>query len=54
MKIDNIVNSTLKVVANENLNIEHDLAKEDSIKPLDQLLNEQKKEETKPNKTTNS
>lgn len=47
MKIDNIVNSTLKVVANENLNIEHDLIKEDSTKSLDQLVNEQKEDEQK-------
>jgi hypothetical protein len=42
MKIDNIIPSTLKVIASENLNIQKDLESQDSDKPLELLLNEQK------------
>ena len=42
MNIDNIVPSTLKVVASENLHIENDLNKAESSKTLDQLIHDQK------------
>lgn len=42
MNIDNIVSSTLKVTASENVNIQSDLEKADSSKTLEQLLNEEK------------
>ena len=42
MKIDNIISSTLKVVASDNLNIQKDLESKDSDKPIELLLNEQK------------
>lgn len=45
MKVDNIIPSTLKVVASENLNIQKDLDSEDSNKPIELLLNEQKKDQ---------
>ena len=41
MNIDNIIPSTLKVVASENLNIEEDLKKAESNKTLEQLVNEE-------------
>ena len=41
MNIDNIIPSTLKVVASENLNIEEDLKKVESSKTLEQLVNEE-------------
>ena len=42
MNIDNIVSSTLKVTASENLDIQSDLEKADSSKTLEQLINEEK------------
>lgn len=52
MKIDNIIPSTLKITASENLNIQKDLESEDSNKPIELLLNEQK-ENKKDQKSTN-
>ncbi len=46
MNIDNIVNSTLKVTASENLHIEADLQVAESAKSLDQLLHDQKENES--------
>jgi hypothetical protein len=45
MKIDNIIPSTLKVTANEKLNIQQDLKIEDPEKPLSELLNEKEKKD---------
>lgn len=42
MNIDNIVSSTLKVTASENVDILSDLQKVDSSKTLEQLINEEK------------
>lgn len=42
MNIDNIVPSTLKVIASENLHIENDLNQAESNKTLDQLIHDQK------------
>lgn len=41
MNIDQFIPSILKVTANENLNIEDDLKKDDSTKTLSQLINEE-------------
>lgn len=54
MNIDNIIPSTLKVVASENINIQDDLKQNDSSKSLEQLLHEEKenseKNENSPSK----
>lgn len=42
MNIDNIVSSTLKVTASENVDIQQDLEKADSSKTLEQLIHEEK------------
>jgi hypothetical protein len=42
MKIDNIIQSELKVVASENLNIQKDLETQDPEKSLEKIINEQK------------
>jgi hypothetical protein len=42
MNIDNIVSSTLKVIASENLDIQSDLEKSDPPKTLEQLIHEEK------------
>jgi len=49
MKIDNIIPSTLKVTASDNVNIQKDLESKDSDQPIELLLNEQqeKKENSK-------
>lgn len=44
MKFDNIIPSTLKIIASENINIQRDLESEDSNQPIEHLLNEQKEE----------
>lgn len=44
MNIDNIIGSTLKVTASNDLNIENDLNSEDSEKTLAQLLHEEKEQ----------
>jgi len=45
MNTDNIIPCILKVTASYNLNIENDLNQPESTKSLEQLINEQKKEE---------
>lgn len=42
MNIDNIVSSTLKVTASENLDIQTDLQMADSTKSIEQLIHEEK------------
>lgn len=49
MEIDNIANSTLKVTASSNLDINNDLKKADSSKTLAELLNEEKEKESQKN-----
>jgi hypothetical protein len=44
MNIDNIIASTLKVTASQDLNIENDLNTEDSNKTLNQLFYEKKQQ----------
>jgi hypothetical protein len=45
MKTDNIIPCILKVTASDKLNIEDDLKSPESAKSLEQLINEQEKEE---------
>jgi hypothetical protein len=49
MNIDHISPSILHVIAQENLNIQEDLAKE-GTKTISQLINEETKTETKTEK----
>ena len=51
MNIDHIVPSTLKVIASENVDIENDLNKPESSKSIEQLLDDQEKQQ--PEKETN-
>jgi hypothetical protein len=48
MKIDNIIPSTLKIVASENLNIQKDLIEQDPEKTLSEILNEKEEKEKTP------
>jgi hypothetical protein len=48
MKIDNIISSTLKVVASENLNIQKDLTEQDPEQTLSEILNEKEEKEKTP------
>lgn len=47
MKIDNIISSTLKVIASENINIQKDLETPDSEKNIQSIIDEQKEKTTK-------
>lgn len=47
MNIDNIIPSTLKVTASENLDIQQDLNMAESEKTINQLLNEQEENDIK-------
>jgi|688.fasta_scaffold291035_1 hypothetical protein len=49
MNIDNIIPSTLKVTASENLNVENDLTKAESTKTLEQLINEENQKDQDEN-----
>lgn len=46
MNIDHIVPSILKVTASENIDIENDLNQPESSKSIEQLLDDQEKEQS--------
>jgi len=45
MKLDNIIMSELKVIASENLDVQHDLNLPDPQKTLAQILHEEEEKE---------
>lgn len=47
MKLDNIIMSELKVIASENLDVQHDLNLPDPPQTLAQILHEEEKEDNK-------
>jgi len=45
MKLDNIIMSELKVIASENLDVQHDLNLPDPLQTLAQIIHEEEEKE---------